>query len=178
MGGDRAPDERPYGVQIARATKTGGESMALCSELQNFIDDLDNTISDVMQTDVAEIIKAEISESAKENVYAHEPKFYSRRMGDGGVMDPRTMEQAYDGNQPDVKTLEVYSTAPWQHLWGGFYPKDDLSDAIEAGTEKYHMAKAGPRPFYGPAEQHLMKTGLIDAVLENGVKREMDGKSY
>lgn len=153
--------------------------MALCADLQNFMDDLDIAISGVMQTDVAEIIKAEISESAKENVYAaYEPKFYSRRMGDGGVMDLRTMEQAYDGSQPDVKTLEVYSTAPWQQLWGGAYPKDDLSDAIEAGTEKYHMAKAGPRPFYGPAERHLMETGLIDAVLENGVRIEMDGKSY
>lgn len=153
--------------------------MALCSDLQNFVDDLDNAIDDVMQTDVAEIVKAEISESAKENVYAaYEPKFYSRRMEYGGVMDPRTMEQSYDWRQPDVKTLEVYSTAPWQHLWGGAYPRDDLSDAIEAGTAKYNMAKAGPRPFYGPAERHLMETGLIDAVLENGVRIEMDGKSY
>lgn len=153
--------------------------MALCADLQNFMDDLDNAISGVMQTDVADIIKAEISESAKENVYAaYEPKFYSRRMGDGGVMDTRTMEQSYDGSQPDVKTLEVYSTAPWQQLWGGTVPKDDLSDAIEAGTKKYNMAKAGPRPFYGPAERHLTETGLIDAVLEKGVEIEMDGKSY
>jgi hypothetical protein len=153
--------------------------VALCTDLQNFMDDLDSAISGVMQTDVAEIIKAEISESAKENVYpAYEPRFYSRRMGEGGVMDTRTMEQSYDGSQPDAKTLVVSSGAPWQQLWGGTVPMDDLSDAIETGTKKYNMAKAGPRPFYGPAERHLAETGLIDAVLEKGVEIEIGGKSY
>ena len=151
----------------------------LCRDLQNFMDDLSSSLDDVMQTGVADAIKNEISETAEKNVYeAYEPRFYSRRMENGGVMDTRTMEQAYDGRMKDTKTIEVYSGAEWQQLWGGDIPEDDLTDAIENGTWKYNMGRAGERLFYKPAEKNLIRTRLLDAIIQNSVQTDVGGKTY
>lgn len=136
---------------------------------------LDKALDKAMTGTIAELVKKEMSDSAKENVYAaYEPRFYSRR-GEhyNGISDPRTMDVCYDGRQQDVKILEVYDNADWQQLWGGRKPNSMLADAIESGDSRFNMGRAGERHFAEPAERHLIDSGLLDAMLEACLEEEL-----
>ena len=155
--------------------------MALCPDLQAFCDAVNEATDAAMIVDVSNLAKSEISLEGFEDVYeAYDPKFYSRR-GDklGGILDEQEMEIKYDGIGKPIKTLEIHSGAPFQHLWGGEYPQnDDLTDAVESGNPKYNMQHAGTRPFYAPAEIRLEKSGIFDATLEKSVQGAMAGRKF
>lgn len=155
--------------------------MALCADLQAFCDAVNDAVDQTMVAEVANLAKSEISMEGFERVYdKYNPKFYSRR-GDklGGILDTQEMETSYDGLGKNVKTLEIRSGAPFQHLWGGRYPDDaDLTDAVEEGSGRFNMGLAGPRPFYSFAEDKLEKSGLFDKTLETGVEAAVGGRKF
>lgn len=154
---------------------------ALCADLQAFVDAVNDAVDATMLGEVANLAKSEINAAGHERVYdKYKPRFYSRR-GDnlGGILDKKEMVVSYDGIGKTVKTLEIKSAAPFQHLWGGEYPDGyDLTDAVETGEGKFNMGVAGPRPFYGPAEEHLEKSGLLDKTLETGVENAVGGRKF
>lgn len=153
--------------------KLGGEDTE--KEARAYYAALDKALDRAMTGPIAELVKAEMNNSAKENVYAaYEPRFYSRR-GEhyGGISDPRTMDVCYDGRMPDVKVLEVSANADWQQLRGGRKPNSMLADAIENGESRFNMARAGERHFTEPAERHLIDSGLLDAMLEACLEEEL-----
>lgn len=148
-------------------------------DLEMFLLTLDEAIDTVMQTEMADLIRAKMSEYAEELVYnAYEPRFYSRRRLDHGIMDTRTMDAKYDGRSMERKVLEVSANAEWQQLWGGQRPDYKLADAIERGLKRFNMKRAGPRPFAKPTERELKSSGLFDAYLEACVEEIMGDKKF
>lgn len=141
--------------------------MAYDADIQAFLDKLDLDIDSVMEADEAPAIKKELSDSAFQFVYnAYEPSFYSRRDGNGGILDTMEMEDEYDSYS---KTLTVEDKAGWQHLWGGRYPEESLSEMLEEGNERFHFENAGPRPFHEPTERYMDETGIFDSILATGL---------
>ena len=149
------------------------------NDLEMFLLALDKAVDTVMQTEMADLIRAKMSEYADELVYnAYEPRFYSRRRLSGGIMDPHTMDAKYDGKSRDIKVLEVSANADWQQLWGGEKPNYKLADAIERGISRFNMKKAWKRRFAKPTERFLQTSGLFDSYLEACVEEIMGDKKF
>ena len=141
------------------------------ADIAVFENNLSSAIDDVMQKDIENAVKSAISSHVDSDVYkAYTPQFENRRgtsLGSGGIGDTGAMESDYDSA---TKTLIVRDKAVWQQLWGGSYPSSDLADAVEKGTAKFNMKKAGKRPFAKNAEKDYGKQHF-DLDLQNGLKR-------
>lgn len=125
--------------------------MSLAADIAAFSAKLDAAIDEAMQGPVLDGAKEQIQDTARTRVYsAYQPRFYSRRMMSGGLMDEGNLQGDY-GN----KTLTIKDTAGWQHLYGGAYPGEELAEAIAAGAPQYHFADAGARSFMPEAEQEF-----------------------
>ena len=138
------------------------------AEVNEYLAKLDQAIAAAMQGDVLEEGKRAIANAAYSTVYPYEPIFYSRREVEGGIADPDNMDGDYDFI---TRTLEITDNAPWQHLWGGHYPTEQLAEAIEKGWSRFVMRRPGPRPFNAQAEQDLDSTGAFDRALQTGINR-------
>lgn len=149
-------------------------------QIENYLNALSDAIDKTMVVDVADLAKGAISDAAKTEVYdKYTPRFYSRRGPHlGGIMDEQTMITKYDGSNRLEKRLVISSEAEFQHLWGGHYPDENLSDVIERGDGRFYMGLAGPRPYHDTAKETLIKSGLLDNALEGGVERELHGRKF
>lgn len=125
-------------------------------------------ISDALQNEVAEVVKKAIVESARENVYeAYDPVFLSRNAENGGLLDEGNLAVSVTGTELTVENL-----TPFQHLWGGQYPSETLTDVIESGDSRFHMGSAGARPFMEPAKQAVISGGEAVDALRRGLQRQ------
>jgi hypothetical protein len=126
---------------------------------------LNKDIDDVLQTRVADGAKKAITASAQKNVYdAYSPVFWSRRMWNGGLLDERQISVHVANGE-----LTLTDDAPWQHLKGGFYPKERLADMIAEGNPRFFFGDAGPRPFHEAAEKAFSKSGDFERTLASGL---------
>lgn len=141
---------------------------------------LDRAIENALKNEVAEVVKGALAQAAIEEVYdAYEPEFLSRRdpihgggntpasNAGGGITDTTQMHVEAVGN-----TLTVSDDAPWQQLWGGARPDSRLAEAIATGDPRFHMKKAGPRPFHEKAKRKVIDSGDAEKALIAGLKRQ------
>lgn len=144
--------------------------MALCSDLQDFMNVLNFAIDDTMARDMREAVIGELRESIQKNVYdAYEPKQYVRNEDYGGLTDPRNFEVDYDDR---IKLLTAYSTRVDWEPTTPYHPKRFVFPVVEEEIWRYDWWKdAKPRPFHEPAEKELVESGLADRVLERGVEK-------
>jgi hypothetical protein len=144
------------------------------------ISNLAQAIDNALQHEVMDKAKEVLSETIKSEVYDKydpDPFFKSkRRMDNGGLSDVRTMEAWVDNN-----TLYLYANAPLQNLWGGrgkdngsgekFAPANDiLSFIVEDGLVTYNQPF--PRPFHEKAKDNFIYSGLAQAALLQGLRRQ------
>lgn len=123
--------------------------MGITADIAAFSAKLDAAIDSAMQGPVLDGAKEAIQKAAFAYVYnAYQPKFYSRRMSGGGLASEDNLFGAYGD-----KELTIYNETPWQHLYGGAYPGEDLAEAIASGSARYHFQNAGARSFMPEAER-------------------------
>lgn len=123
--------------------------MGITADIAAFSAKLDAAIDSAMQGPVLDGAKEAIQKSAFSNVYsAYSPKFVSRRMSGGGLGDTGEYVGAYGD-----KELTIHNTTPWQHLYGGAYPGEELAEAIASGSAQYHFQNAGARSWMPEAER-------------------------
>lgn len=129
---------------------------------------LDHAIDAAMQGTITEKAKDAIAESVEEEVYSYPSRFPSEEWGfdgrlyaSGGLQDKSLMIDSYDSGS---KTLEIEMQVPWQHLKGGDYPSNDLSDVVEHNQ----IYGAPPREFAKPAEKKYKPQ--FEEDLENELK--------
>ena len=104
--------------------------------------------------------KKAIAEAAEANVYSYQPQFYSRRMYDGGLIDPDNIDTIPSGDKGFA--VKLIMNADWQQLYGGRKPTGTLADAIEQGgipSGRDGMYGAPKRPFMSKADNALGKYG-------------------
>lgn len=145
--------------------------MALCSDLQDFMNVLNFAIDDTMARDMREAVIGELRETIQKKVYDEypEPKQYERKMDNGGLTDPRNFEVDYDDR---IKLLTAYSTRVDWEPTTPYHPKRFVFPVVEEEIWRYDWWKeAKPRPFHEPAEKELVESGLADRVLERGVEK-------
>lgn len=142
---------------------------------------LDRAIENALKNEVAEVVKGALAQAAIEEVYdAYDPEFLSRRdpthgggntrasKAGGGITDTTQMHVEAVGD-----TLTVSDDAPYQQLWGGTRPTvPRLSEAIATGDPRFHMEKAGPRPFHEKAKQKVIDSGDAEKALIAGLRRQ------
>lgn len=125
-------------------------------------------ISSALENEVADAVKQAIVQSAQNNVYdAYEPQFLSRKGANGGLLDENNLTVTVSGNE-----LVVENNTPFQHLWGGNYPTENLSDVIESGDSRFNMGNAGARKFMEPAKQEVISSGEFESALKAGLQRQ------
>ena len=138
---------------------------------------LDSAIENALENEVADVIKNYLVESAYQNVYeTYTPEFYSRRFGDGGILDTRSIKITVSGNE-----LIASDDADWQNLWGdnSYHPAKRLAQAIADGDPRFNMDKAGPRPFHEDAKRAAIESGEIERALKAGLARQgIDASDY
>lgn len=142
---------------------------------------LESAIENALKNEVAEVVKGALAQAAIEEVYdAYDPEFLSRRdpihgatnkwlkTSGGGITDKNQMHVEAVGN-----TLTVSDDAPYQQLWGGTRPSSPrLAEAIATGDPRFHMEKAGPRPFHEKAKRKVIDSGAAEQALIAGLRRQ------
>jgi hypothetical protein len=129
---------------------------------------MDAAISNALQNEVADVVKEAILESAQANVYdAYDPAFLSRGVNDNSLLDDSSILINVSGNE-----LTADQVSPFQQLWGGERPSENLADVIESGNPRFNMGKAGPRPFMQPAKDAVIDSGKAVSALISGLQRQ------
>lgn len=146
--------------------------MSLLDEYTQISAQLHMDIDTVLLTDVAEMAKQYLQSSILENVYAaYKPTQYERRYSDGGLADPENfIESVVSGEHTleikDIASGNLGQPGPWD---------DELDEVIEAGApyhwkkSKIYQAQPYPRPFYKPAEDDFIDSGMFDKTLADGL---------
>ena len=145
--------------------------MSLLDEYTQISAQLHTDIDTVLLNEVAETAKQYLQSSILENVYdAYAPTQYERRYSDGGLADPENFVESIAGEH----TLEITDIASGNRSQPGPWT-DDLDDTIERG-EPYLWLKSRiaemqpyPRPFYKPAEDDFIDSGMFDRTLAEGL---------
>ena len=137
--------------------------MATLNEAIAKVQRLNAAVSNALEIEVAEEAKACIKEAALSEVYSYVPKFESRRMENGGLIDPDNMITTVVGN-----TLTVQNVTGLQNLWGG-NDTSPLTPIVEDGVPNYYMPY--PRPFMETAKEMLVN-GRAEAAFRRGLARQ------
>lgn len=141
---------------------------------------IEEKIDNALRNEVAEVVRGAVADAALQAVYnTYTPMFLSRRdptHGGGatsasraghGITDPESVEIEVRNNE-----LIARDNPDWQHLWGGQKPSGRLAEAIATGDPRYHMEKAGPRPFHDTAKQIAIDSGEVERALRKGLERQ------
>lgn len=132
------------------------------------ISGLEGKLHDALETEGAATVRSVLVQEARRRVYdAYQPDFYSRRNGNGGILDPGEIDVDVVG-----LTLTASSNPDWQHLWGGHRPDGRLAEAIASGNPRFNMGKAGPRPWHEAAKERLIGEGLLEDAIRRGLARQ------
>lgn len=149
--------------------------MASLSEVITKLTNIENAVDDALNTEVADVVKDAIVESARTNVYdVYEPKFLHRRNGNGGILDKNAIEIEVRDNKLTAKSTQAGVKGPkgWQQLLGGNVPSGRLAEAIASGEKRFNMNRAGPRPYHEDAEQRVVADGSVEDALKRGMARQ------
>ena len=142
--------------------------MATLSDYIIKIANIDAAIENALQNEVTEAVKEAIVAEAQAAVYdAYTPKFYSRRNGEGGILDKNSIIIEVHGTE-----LTAKDNPTWQHLWGGTFPDKPLADALADGDARFNFARAGQRPFHEAAKRRVISDGTAEDALRRGLARQ------
>lgn len=157
-------------------------AVALCPDLQAFMDIVDQSVDYVMEHEIADMTKSAISVMVEVKVYrAYTPKAYARMGEHGGLKDRDNMEVRYEKR---TKTLTVQDVRDdpetkekrWK-ITGD--PENTVADVVENGWPyTWSRVRIGPRPFHKPAEVFLIQGGHVDTRLTQEMEANLSGWSY
>ena len=137
--------------------------MSLAADLALFRAKLNTAVDETMQSWVAMGAEKTLQEAVQEEVYdAYKPHEYVRRGYNGGLIDgsPENWDENYDAA---TKTLTIHSTNRDGETGRLVAP------VVESGKGYTYKVKIGPRPFHSVAEEKMIKDGIFEDALENGL---------
>lgn len=132
--------------------------MGLAEDIALFTAKLDSAIYETLATDVADVIKDEMSKNLESYTYTR-----SRGPSGGGVRDQRNFRENV-AQVGDATVLNVTDVADFQTPGHG----GSLAEAVETGDRTYRMP--GPRPFIAPTQQK-MDGGAGEREVADGLSR-------
>ena len=144
--------------------------MGIVSDISLFALKLDSAIKDIIETDLANEIRDEMSTNIESYSFTR-----SRGPSGMGVRDKRNFKaEVLDSGSfsaaasalggSDVYILRVTDIAPFQ---SDARIDKSLAEVVEEGDERYRIYMA--RPFIAPT-QMVMDNGLADAVVASGLR--------
>lgn len=113
---------------------------------------INSAIADALRSTVADVAKDEISRQLSSYEFP-----YSR--GDGGLLDKENLTANVESHGNE-HILEITDDALFQGMQVDY---TTLAEVVTQGNEAFRMP--GPRPFFQPAEQHLIKSGTVEAII-------------
>lgn len=136
--------------------------------IQAFENALDRAIDSVMQGRVVDGVRDQIATSVQEDVYdVYDPKFYSRRAGNGGMKSKSKKNMEVTSYDSSTKTLTITHKVDWQQLKGGTPPSNDLTEVIQNNQ----VYGAPPRQYIDEAENTYAKSAF-EIDLELGLREK------
>lgn len=127
-------------------------------DIATFKAKLDTDMYSIMETDVADAVKEEMSKNLESYTYK-----WSRGPNGGGVRDKRNFRARVEQNG-DRTILNVKDEAPFQHRTSS---GKSLAKVVETGDPAFHMP--GPRPFIKPT-QETMDDGTARSTIMQGLR--------
>ena len=128
--------------------------------LNDLMKHIENDITDVLQHEVADTAKSHMQEAIQTTVYdAYDPEHYTRRMGNGGLLDGDNIEAAVNGD-----TLTVRDIAPLDNGRTNYA----LDDIVIHGYGNQPF----PRDYISTTEERLIKTNDHVEAMKQGLKKK------
>lgn len=144
------------------ADRTGVTSV-LEPDLQGFLDAVDEIAEMSMVQSVAPFAIRILQEKINSEVYAVDwpGRKYKRKYYNHGLIDPREIEWQYESQ---TNTLIVRSIRDdWEPTMRAHEGRN-VAEVVETGNG-YDWFAVRPRPFHKPAEEFLITSGEVDALL-------------
>lgn len=117
-------------------------------------------VQDTLKNEVAETTKSHMQEAIQTTVYdAYDPEHYTRRMGNGGLLDGDNIEAAVNGD-----TLTVRDVAPLDNGRTDYA----LDDIVIHGYGNQPF----PRDYISTTEERLIKTNDHVEAMKQGLKKK------
>lgn len=136
--------------------------MGITADLALFRAKLNTAVDYTMKSIVAASVVNVTQQAIQTEVYdAYSPKVYDRRGMNGGLIDfTGNWDEQYDAA---TKTLTVRNVN-----------RDDetgrlVAPVVESGKGYRYKVHIGPRPFHSVAEKNMIKDGVFEDALENGL---------
>lgn len=141
--------------------------MALCAELQNFVDAVDEILEMTMVQDVTPEVIYELQYMIDRKVYAEYPEpQYQRKFYEHGLVDPREIDADYESK---TNTLIVKSVRDdWEPTMRRHEGRN-VAEVVESG-QGYDWRTIKPRPFHKPTEDELIRSGKVDKILTDAME--------
>ena len=141
--------------------------MALCADLQNFVDAVDEILEMTMYQEVCPEAVEELQRQISEKVYdAYTPENYQRKFFNHGLIDPREIEAKYESK---TNTLTVQSVRDdWEPTMRRHEGRN-VAEVVESG-QGYDWKTIRPRPFHKPAEDELIRSGRVDKIISDAME--------
>lgn len=120
---------------------------------------LEKDIRSSLAAETAGAVKDEMRQAIQGTVYdAYAPRYYRRRMEQGGLIDSSNIQSSIDGD-----TLTVRDTAPLDNGRADYA----LDDLIVNGLGNMPF----PRDFYGDTAEQLRQDGAHVQAMREGLKK-------
>ena len=141
-------------------------------ELEGFLQVVEAAVEISMTQEVAPYAIKILQEKINSEVYSVDwpNRKYKRKYEFHGLLDPREIDWKWES---PTRTLTVKSIRDdWEPTVRNHEGRS-VADVVESGIGyDWHTVK--PRPFHKPAEDHLIMSGVVDALL-NKTMREWVG---
>lgn len=142
--------------------------MSLESEFSGYLARLHSAVYDTLNTDVADVIKEEMSRRVHEDVYdAYEPVVDRRRGDAGGLSDVRNYTERVKVSGGGEMELQVKNETPFQ-TGGNIQSGMTLSEVVQSGAENFRMPF--PRAYVEKTQEDV-DAGLGAMALIFGIRR-------
>lgn len=142
--------------------------MALCSELQDFVDAVDEILEMTMYEEVGPEVVCELQKQIEEKVYdAYPNPQYNRKYYNHGLIDPREIETNYESKTNTLTARSVRDD--WEPTMRKHEGRN-VAEVVESG-DGYDWKHLGPRPFHKPAEDELIRSGRVDNIITDAMER-------
>jgi hypothetical protein len=142
--------------------------VALCIDLQAFLEAVDMVLEETMVKEVAPLTIKTLQEKINSEVYAVDwpARKYVRKEYNHGLIDPREIEWGYESK---TNTLTVKSVRDdWEPTLEKHAGRR-VADVVESG-DGYDWHSVRPRPFHKPAEDHLILSGEVDYTISRALE--------
>ena len=155
--------------------------MAMESELNSFMEIVDQLIDYTMESEVLDAVKKEMESKIDTEVYSkYDPIRYERKLDQRGLLDMRDTQEGgsldvhYDSK---IKLLTVENVRPDWEPTHPSHPDRNVAAVVESGSGYDFWKRPKARPFHKKTESALITSGEIDKILTKSMETNLGGWS-